>query len=83
MLPKGLAQLLEKHPDKIQVIDDEGGECRYWLWLKRGWGYDGGHIIHEATVREVKDCFKEIQPCHCDQRWEKDGPRCMDVVHAD
>jgi hypothetical protein len=85
MLPKTLAQLLEKHPDKIEVIDDDGydpDQARYWLYLKRGWGYDGGHIIHEATVREVLDCFKDIVHCSCESRWDKNGPRCMDVVHA-
>ncbi|HNT25846.1 MAG TPA: hypothetical protein PKM21_15870 [Anaerolineales bacterium] len=70
MLPKSLARLLEKHPDKIETIENETDTGDgYWLYLRPGWCTDdlGSHIIHDDTAEKLVSLFRYVQPCACGQ----------------
>lgn len=78
MLPKGLQAFLEKrYPDKFREGHSEydgynpTGGLSHWVYLKKGWCRspcdDGGHSVHEATVKEVKEAMKHVAPCRCEE----------------
>jgi hypothetical protein len=60
---KTLNELAATHDDKITCWSkDVDG---YWLYLKYGWQWGGGHMIHEMTIKEVIAEFRKIEPCDC------------------
>jgi hypothetical protein len=74
-LPKSLLALFAKHPERF----DEGWTEKdysagndhpwsHWVYLKRGWAFPekGSHIIHETTVKEVRQAWAEVMPCDCE-----------------
>jgi len=76
-LPKSLtAWLLKHHADKFRDGDSEddgfnpSGGLSHWVYLKPGWCRgqcdDGNHSVHEATVKEVKEAFRWVARCECD-----------------
>ena len=75
-LPKSLQKFLAKHPEKFSdgwSEKDGSNEAdpyngwSHWIYLKPGWCYPepGAHIIHEDTVKIVKRCFRDVEPCTC------------------
>ncbi len=66
-LPATLQLLRVRHQNKIDVIDDERDtDDGYWLYLKRGWQFDGAHLIHEYTVSALCKTFNNrVTPCNC------------------
>jgi hypothetical protein len=73
-LPKTLRNLVAKAPERF----DEGhteqddwaglGTWSHWLYLRPGWCFPepGSHIIHEHTIAEVKQAWKLVARCDCD-----------------
>lgn len=76
MIPKTLQKLQDKHPDKIDEIeDDRGNDNGYWIHLKDhcadhiGMGHkaDGcRHSIHKFTAAECASAFRDIKKCYCE-----------------
>lgn len=69
-LPLTLARLLERHPDKIETIENETDDgCGYWLYLQPGWCGDdlGCHTLHEDTVKDILSAWKYVQECNCSE----------------
>ena len=74
-LPESLKKLAAKHPDRVQSLDVEYDEWAgprspysYWMWLNPGWSPDGEvHCIHEPSVREFMEVWRQVGPCDCPQ----------------
>ena len=75
-IPETLMKLVEDNLDKgdmieqdYQFIDDRRGTGKhvrdYWIFLKPGWCWIGmgWHMIHESSIKEIRRCIGEIQPC--------------------
>ena len=66
MTNKTLNYLAASHGDKIATwYKDADG---YWVDLKYGWQaspFSEVHSLHELTVREIKNSFRDVCPCNC------------------
>lgn len=72
-MKKTLQRLLDRYPDKIQEISDEGGGeygDGYWIYLKPGWireEFDAVHNVHEWNMRDLERSMRRIVRCACDE----------------
>jgi hypothetical protein len=75
-LPKSIAALATKHPDRVAEVrvehDEFGGHgspYSYWLDLKPGWwnANTETHAVHEINVREFMEAWRAVAPCACEQ----------------
>jgi len=68
-LPKALDALQSMNRMMITEITDERAEgSGYWIYLHPGWiAPSETHFIHEYTVRDVLDAFRNVQPCCCEE----------------
>lgn len=71
--PKSLQKLLAD-PRVTDFSDERFDENGYWVYLVPGWNYEGGHSIHEMTVRQVRLAFSSIVRCEseCNCEWDKE-----------
>ena len=70
-LPTSLVALLSQVQYQGKVESAEHDEDGYWVHLETGycWPDAGVHIIHENTVKAVREALKDVKPCKC--------PYCM------
>ena len=79
-LPKTIRNLWSQHPDKIREAwteQDEFGAMSgrrswsIWIELKPGWRWGEVHCIHEVTVKEALEAWREVTPCDCESCQQK------------
>lgn len=67
-MKKTLKRLVLTHPDKIREVGDEtSSHDGYWLYLRRGWTWDGCHSVHEWNMKDLLASFKRVEPCDCQE----------------
>ena len=59
-LPKTLQRLWDRNNDKIENIfhEDDNG---WWIDLKYGWCWWGCGSVHEDTIKDLIQSFKDIE----------------------
>lgn len=74
-LPKSLQKFLAQFPAMFDEgwseqdgFNERPNGWAHWIYLKRGWcnGDVGSHIIHECSVNEVKQAWRFVAKCTCD-----------------
>ena len=69
---KTLYRLAEQHSTTIKEvwIEEESGYwgdegSGYWVTLHSGWAWKGIHVLHEETIKEIMEAFKQVERCAC------------------
>lgn len=67
-LPKTLRPLLDD-PRVDEISNEASYGDGYWVYLTPGWIAPSteAHCVHEWTVRETLEAFREVTPCSCEQ----------------
>lgn len=64
--PESLLKFCRKHADKIREVGNEQDTADgYWIYLTKGWAWDGVHCVHEPTVQKAIRAFRYVRSCTC------------------
>jgi hypothetical protein len=51
---------LARDPRVVEIWSEESFGDGLWISLANGWNCDGASVVHEQTVRDLREAFKHI-----------------------